>query len=126
MNEIRKDYILDRYVIIATDRAKRPAQFIKQKQKTTKETCFFCPGNEHLTPPEIDRIEKNNKWLIRCFPNKFAATTIKGNPKIKIKGAQNTPTSYRMSRRLQRGSKGPQESPRGAPERKIHEKQLVL
>ena len=31
MNELRKDYILDRYVIIATDRAKRPAQFIKQK-----------------------------------------------------------------------------------------------
>ena len=86
MNEIRKDYILERYVIIATDRAKRPAQFIKQKQKTTKGTCFFCPGNEHLTPPEIDRIEKNNKWLIRCFPNKFAATTTKGNPKIKTKG----------------------------------------
>ena len=83
MNEIRKDYLLDRYVIIATDRAKRPAQFIKQKQKTIKSTCFFCPGNEKLTPPEIERIEKNNKWLIRCFPNKFAATKLQGKPKTK-------------------------------------------
>ncbi len=82
MNEIRKDYILDRYVIIATDRAKRPAQFIKKKQNTKKGTCFFCPGNENLTPPEIDRIEKNNKWLVRCFPNKFAATKLEGKSKI--------------------------------------------
>ena len=86
MNELRKDYILNRYVIIATDRAKRPAQLAKQPQKTKKGICFFCKGNEHLTPPEIDRIEKNNKWLVRCFPNKFAATTTKGNPIIKTKG----------------------------------------
>ena len=86
MNELRKDYILNRYVIIATDRAKRPAQLAKQPQKTKKSICFFCPGNEHLTPPEIDRIEKDNKWIIRCFPNKFAATNTKGNPKINTKG----------------------------------------
>ena len=86
MNEIRKDYILDRYVIIATDRAKRPAQFIKKKQNITKVTCFFCPGNENLTPPEIDRVEKNNKWVIRCFPNKFPATNQQGNPLIKTHG----------------------------------------
>lgn len=83
MNELRKDYILNRYVIIATDRAKRPDQFKQKKEKTKKGTCFFCPGNEHLTPPEIDRIEKGKKWLIRCFPNKFPATKPRGNPIIR-------------------------------------------
>ena len=86
MNELRKDYILNRYVIIATDRAKRPAQLAKQPQKAKKGICFFCSGNENLTPPEIDRIEKDNKWIVRCFPNKFAATNTKGNPKINTKG----------------------------------------
>ena len=85
MNEIRKDYILDRYVIIATDRAKRPAQFIKKKQNTKKGTCFFCPGNENLTPPEIDRIEKNNKWLVRCFPINLQQQNWKEDQKSKIR-----------------------------------------
>jgi UDPglucose--hexose-1-phosphate uridylyltransferase len=37
------------------------------------EKCFFCPGNEGLTPPEIARVEKEGKWEVRCFPNKFPA-----------------------------------------------------
>lgn len=76
-NEIRKDF-LGREVIIALNRGKRPQEFVCQKHvKTTPpEKCFFCPGNEHLTPPEIDRIESApGKWQIRCFPNKFAAVS---------------------------------------------------
>jgi len=77
-NEIREDF-LGRKVIIATARGKRPHEFAivdKAHKVVPKEKCFFCPGNEHLTPPEIDRIETSpGKWLVRCFPNKFAATS---------------------------------------------------
>lgn len=76
MNELRKDYLLDRWVIIAKERGKRPDEFVqREREEVEKGLCFFCPGNEHTTPPEISRIEENGRWLVRCFPNKFPATT---------------------------------------------------
>jgi len=75
VNEIRKD-VVGRKVVITAVRGSRPHDAPEQEraQKTTPpEKCFFCPGNEHLTPPEIDRIEKGGKWEVRCFPNKFPA-----------------------------------------------------
>ena len=76
MNELRKDYFRDRWVIIASDRFKRPDQFAKKAaDKKCLKSCFFCPGRESETPPEIGRIEENGKWIVRCFPNKFPATS---------------------------------------------------
>jgi UDPglucose--hexose-1-phosphate uridylyltransferase len=75
INEVRKD-VLGRKSVIAADRAKRPhdnAGPSRAEKTTPAEECFFCPGNEHLTPPEIDRIVKDGKWLVRVFPNKFPA-----------------------------------------------------
>ena len=73
-NEVRKD-ILGRCVVLSVSRGARPHDAPKPRvQKSAPpEKCFFCPGNEHLTPPEIDRIEKEGKWEVRCFPNKFPA-----------------------------------------------------
>ncbi|MCM2325529.1 MAG: galactose-1-phosphate uridylyltransferase [Candidatus Woesearchaeota archaeon] len=82
MGELRKDYILDRYVIIATERAKRPHEFTSTSEKIIEKTCFFCPGSENLTPKEIMRIGKEN-WDIRVFPNKFAAVKAAGNPTVR-------------------------------------------
>ena len=80
--ELRKDYILDRWVIIASERKKRPKEF--KKIKANKEgICYFCPGNENLTPTETGRIEKDSKWIIRWFPNKFPAVSHEGNPSIR-------------------------------------------
>jgi len=76
MNELRRDYILkERWVIIALNRGKRPNDFAGvQEEKEEQKTCFFCPGNEHLTPPEILRVKgEGGGWKIRCFPNKFPA-----------------------------------------------------
>ncbi|MEM2849272.1 MAG: hypothetical protein QXI36_03240, partial [Candidatus Bathyarchaeia archaeon] len=51
-NELRKDYILDRWVVIASQRRRRPSDFFEAKRDEVKKTlCPFCPGNEHLTPP---------------------------------------------------------------------------
>ena len=65
INEIRIDCI-ERKVIIAEKRRKRP-HISKEK-----EVCPFCPGNEHLTPPEIFRVPKK-KWKVRIVPNKYPA-----------------------------------------------------
>jgi UDPglucose--hexose-1-phosphate uridylyltransferase len=80
--ELRKDYILDRYVLIAAARKKRPKQF-KEEAKENVEVCFFCPGNESLTPPEIGRIGTKKKWRIRWFPNKFPAVEEKGQIELR-------------------------------------------
>lgn len=75
VNEIRKD-IIGRKVVITATRGARPHDHLpseRQAKTVLPEKCFFCPGNEHLTPPEIDRVEYNGKWEVRCFPNKFPA-----------------------------------------------------
>ena len=57
MREFRKDYILNRWVLINTDRSRRPRDYKKVKEKVEKGICAFCPGYETLTPPEIYRVE---------------------------------------------------------------------
>mgnify|MGYP006294666867 CR=1 FL=1 len=79
--ELRKDYILDRYVIISSSRGKRPHQFKKDRKDKDDLGCFFCPGHESETPEEIGRV--GDPWSIRWFPNKFAAVEPKGKPEIK-------------------------------------------
>ncbi|MFH2020108.1 MAG: galactose-1-phosphate uridylyltransferase [archaeon] len=83
MGELRKDYILDRYVIIATDRAKRPHQFQQEEDSYNEKVDYFAPGNEKLTPPEIMRWPKEGDWQIRVFPNKFAAVQKQGSSLIR-------------------------------------------
>ena len=53
-NELRKDYMLNRWVFIAKDRKKRPKDFI-QTSKTVPNngTCPLCPNNEHITPSAV-------------------------------------------------------------------------
>jgi len=88
VNEMRKDYLLDRWVVISTARKKRPTDFVKKKEERKTETCAFCPGNEHMTPPATlvyipsdGKIRKekdengfrHKNWLIRCVPNLYPA-----------------------------------------------------
>src|SRR5271168_4824064 len=52
MPELRKDPIVGRWVIIATDRAKRPVA-PRNEPLPTSGFCPFCEGNEDKTPQEI-------------------------------------------------------------------------
>jgi UDPglucose--hexose-1-phosphate uridylyltransferase len=79
--ELRKDYVLDRWVIISTERKNRPHEF-KVETVKTEGVCYFCQGNEHLTPPEIGRVSGNNSWKFRWFANKFPAVKPEGYPVI--------------------------------------------
>lgn len=77
-NELRKDFLLDEWVLIAANRGKRPNDFKCAPCAPTRShsNCFFCPGNEHSTPPEISRVsDEFGDWSARCFPNKFVATS---------------------------------------------------
>ena len=46
-SEIRKDYFLDSYVIVAPTRSKIPRKTYVKSDKIDLEGCYFCP-------PEID------------------------------------------------------------------------
>ncbi len=80
MGEIRKDYILDRWVIIATERGKRPHQFVSEEEPKKDGVDFFARGNEDKTPAEMFRYDDNDgNWVLRVFPNKFPAVKSEGN-----------------------------------------------
>ncbi len=84
MPELRKDPITGRWVIIATDRAKRPADFAREKVVPQGgRFCPFCPGHESKTPPEVLAYRPNGTangpgWTLRVVPNKFPALRVEG------------------------------------------------
>jgi len=86
MPELRKDPVLGRWVIISTERAKRPKDFkaVPEKKVVSPESCPFCPGNEKATPPEVFAYRKKGTepdtpgWTLRVIPNKFPALAIDG------------------------------------------------
>ncbi len=79
MPELRQNYLTKEWVIIATERAKRPEELATKRVRQTGAsfvpTCPFCPGNEGQTPPEIVRYPagENGSWKVRVVANKFAA-----------------------------------------------------
>jgi len=73
MIELRKDYILDRWSYIALGRGKRPQETEADACSTANAVCYFCPGNENMTPPEIGRVVDGEEWKVRWFANKFPA-----------------------------------------------------
>jgi len=84
--ELRKDPITGRWVIIATERAKRPSDFVRDKVEIHGSGfCPFCYGNEAKTPPEIiayrnDGSTRNSPgWSLRVVANKFPALGIEGS-----------------------------------------------
>ncbi|UCB60275.1 MAG: galactose-1-phosphate uridylyltransferase [Candidatus Bathyarchaeota archaeon] len=92
LNDLRKDYLLNRWVVIATHRKRRPTDFTNKRsapQSVDGSKCPFCPGNERKTPPAVLLYLKGEKgrilkekdtdgfrhenWLIRCVSNLYPA-----------------------------------------------------
>ncbi len=85
MSELRHDPIQHRWVIIATDRSRRPSDFVPENTGFSEGSlCPFCPGQEGRTPPEITALRDNGSapntpgWRARVIPNKFPALMIEG------------------------------------------------
>ncbi len=79
MPELRQEPVTKKWVIIATERSKRPIDFNIKQDECKRGTCPFCAGNEDKTPPEImafrePETKPNERgWWIRVVPNKFPA-----------------------------------------------------
>jgi UDPglucose--hexose-1-phosphate uridylyltransferase len=84
MLQLRKDPVVDRWVIIASERARR-LKMVKQPQKNQVGVGPFCYGNEDKTPREIVAYRPANTaqntpgWWVRVVPNKFPALQIEGD-----------------------------------------------
>jgi UDPglucose--hexose-1-phosphate uridylyltransferase len=84
MTELRKDPIVGRWVIISTERGKRPHEFPSERPLSKDGLCPLCPGSERMTPPEILSFRQGGSpdgtgWTLRVVPNKFPALRIEGD-----------------------------------------------
>ncbi len=93
MPELRKDPIIGRWVIIATERAKRPDQFSGKPEETPPEKpCPFCEGKESETPPEIYATRPGHTqanrpgWELRVVPSIAPFLRIEGGLDRRGKG----------------------------------------
>jgi len=93
MPELRKDPITGRWVIISTERRKRPSDFrIPHAESLGVADCPFCAGREALTPPEVLAYRSNggapnsSDWLLRVVPNKFPALKVEGGLEREAEG----------------------------------------
>lgn len=86
MPELRYNIATKDWVIIATERAKRPDEFKREKKEDKEipaysETCPFCPGNEERAGDPTAAIkDKDGKWLVKVVSNKFPALSPIGEP----------------------------------------------
>jgi len=86
MPELRRDPVIGRWVIIATERAKRPSDLVVEKKEFVEQVpCPFCSGNESHTPPEIFSIRQPNTkpdapgWDVRVAPSIAPVLRIEGS-----------------------------------------------
>jgi UDPglucose--hexose-1-phosphate uridylyltransferase len=85
MPELRKDPIVGRWVIISTERGRRPSDFAPEPVRLRATNCVFCEGNEDKTPPEIlagrrpGSLPNGPGWTYRVVSNKFPALRIEGD-----------------------------------------------
>lgn len=97
MPELRHNVLTREWVIIATERARRPQEFVTKDEARVANppyvaSCPFCPGNEHLTPPATLVIPDDACWRIRVTPNKFAALSFDGERRRSFEGIRRTIT----------------------------------
>jgi UDPglucose--hexose-1-phosphate uridylyltransferase len=78
--ELREDPLSGRLVAIAAGRAARPEAFLRDVGPSRGTLgCPFCPGHEHMTPPEVWAEREPGStadgpgWRVRAVPNKFPA-----------------------------------------------------
>lgn len=77
MPELRKDPVVGRWVIMATERGKRPSDFKPVRDQRKGPPCAFCAGMEQMTPPEVLSYRENGSqpngpgWQVRAVSNKF-------------------------------------------------------
>jgi len=88
LSEIRQDPTTKEWVIIASNRVKRPHDFAKKRAKRRlppyEPSCPFCLGNEYLSPKEVLRYpaEGSSRWRVRVVSNKYPALVPQGSTRL--------------------------------------------
>ena len=85
MPEMRLNLVTRDWIIIATERAKRPADFRRFEDRAFcppyVDTCPFCAGNESKSAEELFRTTDDGAWKIRVVANKYPAVAVSGEKK---------------------------------------------
>ena len=79
---LRRNALTGNWTIFATGRTSRPKQTASTKKSSQADhpphvdTCPFCTGKEHKTPPELLRVnDSKGEWSLRVIPNAFPAVS---------------------------------------------------
>jgi UDPglucose--hexose-1-phosphate uridylyltransferase len=85
MPQLRKDPISERWVIISSDRVRRPDDFVRDSVPNVRSDrfCPFCAGHEGGTPPELLAHRNGSAanqpgWSLRVVPSKFPVLRVEG------------------------------------------------
>jgi UDPglucose--hexose-1-phosphate uridylyltransferase len=74
-SELRKDYLLNKYVIITPGRSKRPRDIAEETVMRHNQPCVFCP--QVIKQKKVtDRIGDKNNWQVLSLPNDYPAVTL--------------------------------------------------
>jgi UDPglucose--hexose-1-phosphate uridylyltransferase len=80
MNEIRKHYFLDEYVIYAPGRFKRPHDYEVIERTKRIRRCHFCRETRSRQPRQfIETVENHGKywWEVAVVPNSYPAVSLR-------------------------------------------------
>jgi len=82
MSELRHDPVQQRWVIISSERGRRPMDFHTNGEadpEASRKSCPFCRGRENLTPQTILRYGgEGDDWKVRVVANRFPALRVEG------------------------------------------------
>ncbi len=100
MPELRKDPLVGRWVIISTERAKRPDEFPSggAARDGSQTDCPFCERNEARTPPEITALRPAGAppngpgWRVRVVPSISPLLRIEGKLELRARGLYDVAT----------------------------------
>ena len=102
MSELRYNHVMREWVVIATDRAKRPDNFKRpasaiKELPDYKKDCPFCQGNEGDLSDEAFRISEGKLWRVRSIPNKYPALDMKKAPWRKNDGIRSSMQGFGLA-----------------------------
>jgi len=84
MSELRQNLATREWVILASERAKKPMDFVsatpRSPEPEREARCPLCPGNEAQTGKEVLAMRSDGRqdgpgWRLRVVPNKYPALT---------------------------------------------------
>lgn len=102
MSELRQNIATREWYVIATERSKRPHDFIHERpirdEMPYSEKCPFCVGNEAQTPSTLQQVAGDDgRWQIRVISNKFSALQPVGNRERRTDGVYRSMDGFGIS-----------------------------